>query len=97
MSFKVRDGEAYGLLGPNGAGKTTTIHILTTLLRQTLGSAYVVGYDVVRERGRVRKEIGIVFQDPSLDDQLTAYDNMYIHGRLYGIRVVGLHRFEGFH
>ncbi|MEM1681162.1 MAG: ATP-binding cassette domain-containing protein [Sulfolobales archaeon] len=86
VSFVVKEGEVYGLLGPNGAGKTTTIHILTTLLRPTSGSAYVAGYDVVRERDKVRREVGIVFQDPSLDDQLTAYDNMYIHGRLYGIR-----------
>ena len=85
VSFKVKSGEIYGLLGPNGAGKTTTIHILTTLLRPTSGRVYVAGYDVVKQPGEVRKRIGIVFQDPSLDNQLTAYDNMYIHGRLYGL------------
>ncbi|MEM0014505.1 MAG: ATP-binding cassette domain-containing protein [Zestosphaera sp.] len=92
ISFKVGKGEIYGLLGPNGAGKTTTIHILTTLLRPTSGRAYVAGYDVVREPDKVRKEVGVVFQDPSLDNMLTAYDNMYIHGRLYGLRGEGLRR-----
>ncbi|MEM4594465.1 MAG: ATP-binding cassette domain-containing protein [Zestosphaera sp.] len=83
ISFVVKRGEIYGLLGPNGAGKTTTIHILTTLLRPTSGRVYVAGYDVLREPDKVRRKIGIVFQDPSLDNQLTAYDNMYVHGRLY--------------
>ncbi|PLJ77443.1 ATP-binding cassette domain-containing protein [Infirmifilum sp. SLHALR2] len=85
VSFKVKSGEIYGLLGPNGAGKTTTIHILTTLLRPTSGRALVAGFDVVKQPHEVRKRIGIVFQDPSIDNQLTAYDNMYIHGRLYGL------------
>ncbi len=86
ISFTVRRGEVYGLLGPNGAGKTTTIHILTTLLRPTSGNAFVAGHDVLKEPDKVRREVGIVFQDPSLDNQLTAYDNMYIHGRLYGLK-----------
>lgn len=85
VSFFVRKGEIYGLLGPNGAGKTTTIHILTTLLRPTSGRVYVAGHDVLKEPDKVRRKIGIVFQDPSLDNQLTAYDNMYVHGRLYGL------------
>lgn len=85
VSFVVRKGEIYGLLGPNGAGKTTTIHILTTLLKPTSGRVYVAGHDVLREPDKVRRKIGIVFQDPSLDNQLSAYDNMYIHGRLYGL------------
>lgn len=85
ISFVVRRGEIYGLLGPNGAGKTTTIHILTTLLKPTSGRVYVAGYDVLRDPDKVRGRIGVVFQDPSLDNQLTAYDNMYIHGRLYGL------------
>lgn len=59
---------------------------MTTLLRPTSGTAYVAGYDVVKESDKVRKEIGIVFQDPSIDDQLTVYDNMYIHGKLYGLK-----------
>ncbi len=86
ISFAVREGEVYGLLGPNGAGKTTTLHILATILKPSSGSAYVAGYDVVEEPDKVRKKIGMVFQDPTLDDQLTAYDNMYIHGRLYGLK-----------
>ncbi len=85
ISFSVRKGEIFGLLGPNGAGKTTTIHIISTLLRPTSGKVIVGGYDVVREPGEVRKKIGIVFQDPSLDNNLTAYENMYIHGKLYGL------------
>ena len=86
VSFRVRRGEVFGFLGPNGAGKTTTIHVLATLLRPSSGRAIVAGYDVVEEPMRVRRSIGIVFQDPSLDDQLTAYENMYIHGRVYGLR-----------
>jgi ABC-2 type transport system ATP-binding protein len=92
VSFVVRRGEIYGLLGPNGAGKTTTIHILTTLLKPTSGRVYVAGHDVLKEPDEVRRKIGIVFQDPSLDNQLTAYDNMYIHGRLYGLRGDSLRR-----
>jgi len=84
VSFTVRKGEIFALLGPNGAGKTTTIHVIATLLKPTSGRVIVEGYDVVKEPGKVRRLIGIVFQEPSLDQQLTAYDNMYIHGRLYG-------------
>ncbi|MEM0026482.1 MAG: ATP-binding cassette domain-containing protein [Ignisphaera sp.] len=90
ISFQVRKGEIFGFLGPNGAGKTTTIHILATLLKPTSGKALVAGYDVVSEPDRVRKNIGIVFQDPSLDDNLTGYENLYIHGRLYGLNGQGL-------
>jgi ABC-2 type transport system ATP-binding protein len=85
ISFKIERGEIFALLGPNGAGKTTTIHIISTILRPTSGRVLVAGHDVLREPGEVRKKIGIVFQEPSLDNQLTAYDNMYIHGRLYGL------------
>ncbi len=85
ISFKVNRGEIFGFLGPNGAGKTTTVHVLTTLLRLTSGKATVAGHDVVKEPMEVRKRIGIVFQDPSLDRELTAYENMYIHGRIYGL------------
>lgn len=84
ISFKVRKGEIFAFLGPNGAGKTTTVHILTTLLKPTQGRAVVAGHDVIKEPREVRKKIGIVFQDPSLDRDLTAYENMYIHGRIYG-------------
>jgi ABC-2 type transport system ATP-binding protein len=85
VSFTVKKGEIFGLLGPNGAGKTTTIHIIATLLNPTSGKVLVSGIDVSEKPQLVREKIGIVFQDPSLDNQLTAYDNMYIHGKLYGI------------
>ncbi|WP_010478267.1 ATP-binding cassette domain-containing protein [Thermococcus zilligii] len=85
ISFKVRKGEIFAFLGPNGAGKTTTVHVLTTLLKPTSGKAFVAGHDVVAEPNEVRKKIGIVFQDPSFDRELTAYENMYIHGRIYGL------------
>ncbi len=75
----------FSLLGPNGAGKSTTINILATLLKPTSGKAMVKGHDVVKEPAKVRQSIGIVFQDPSLDDQLTAMENLDIHGRLYHI------------
>jgi len=91
ISFSIRRGEVFALLGPNGAGKTTTIHIIATLLKPTSGRVLVDGHDVVREPGEVRKRIGIVFQDPSLDNQLSAYDNMYVHGRLYGLKGRELH------
>jgi ABC-2 type transport system ATP-binding protein len=91
ISFTIRKGEVFALLGPNGAGKTTTIHIIATILRPTSGRVLVAGYDVVKQGNEVRKRIGIVFQDPSLDNQLSAYDNMYIHGRLYGLRGRELH------
>lgn len=85
ISFMIRKGEVFGLLGPNGAGKTTTIHVIATLLRPTAGEVRVAGHDVVREAAEVRKRIGVVFQDPSLDWALTAWENMYIHGLLYGL------------
>ncbi|MBO8175581.1 MAG: ATP-binding cassette domain-containing protein [Thermococcus sp.] len=85
VSFKVKKGEIFAFLGPNGAGKTTTIHMLVTLLKPTSGKATVAGHDVVKEPDKVRKKIGIVFQDPSLDRELTAYENMYIHGKIYGL------------
>ncbi|ASJ07450.1 ATP-binding cassette domain-containing protein [Thermococcus pacificus] len=85
ISFKVRRGEIFAFLGPNGAGKTTTVHVLTTLLKPTSGKVFVAGHDVVAEPNEVRRKIGIVFQDPSLDRELTAYENMYLHGRIYGL------------
>jgi len=85
VSFTVARGEIFGFLGPNGAGKTTTIHILATLLKPTAGRATVAGHDVVKEPDKVRRNIGIVFQDPSLDLDLSGYENLYIHGRLYGL------------
>ncbi|RJX22400.1 MAG: ATP-binding cassette domain-containing protein [Ammonifex sp.] len=85
VSFTVGTGEIFGFLGPNGAGKTTTIKILATLLRPTSGRATVSGYDVVRQAPSVRRAIGMVFQDQSLDDRLTAEENMLFHCVLYGV------------
>ena len=85
ISFQVNEGEIFGLLGPNGAGKTTTIKMLTTLLPPTSGDATVAGYDIRKQQNDVRKSIGIVFQDPSLDDDLTAEENLLFHAALYGI------------
>jgi ABC-2 type transport system ATP-binding protein len=85
VSFEVAEGEVFGFLGPNGAGKTTTISILCTLLNPTRGGATVNGYDVVKDREKVRASIGIVFQDPSLDQYLTGAENMRFHGMVYGV------------
>lgn len=85
VSFSVKEGEIFGFLGPNGAGKTTTINILCTLLKPTDGQAKVNGHDVVKERSQVRQSIGLVFQEPSLDDYLTAEQNLRFHGYAYGI------------
>lgn len=85
ISFSVKKGEIFAFLGPNGAGKTTTIKILTTLLKETSGSVFVDDFDVNKHKNNVRKSIGIVFQDPSVDDDLTAYENMEFHGVLYGV------------
>ena len=85
ISFDVKKGEFFAFLGPNGAGKTTTIKILCTLSRQTSGKAYINDCDTIRERQRVRRSIGLVFQDPTLDNDLTAYENMMFHAELYGM------------
>lgn len=85
ISVKVKKGEIFGFLGPNGAGKTTTIRMLSTLLKPTKGRASVCGYDVVKEPGKVRRCIGIVFQDPALDEQLTGKENLDFHARIYGL------------
>jgi len=85
VSFEVRRGEVFAFLGPNGAGKTTTIKMLTTLLRPTGGRLEFDGLDPVAERDEVRRRFGVVFQDPSLDQELTAWENMEIHGVLYGV------------
>ncbi|HUW24785.1 MAG TPA: ATP-binding cassette domain-containing protein [Patescibacteria group bacterium] len=82
ISFEVKKGEVFAFLGPNGAGKTTTIKMLTTLLRPTDGSVEVNGFNVLTDKDDVRRSLGIVFQDPSLDDELTAYENMEFHGVL---------------
>jgi ABC-2 type transport system ATP-binding protein len=85
VEFDVATGEVFGFLGPNGAGKTTTINMLCTLAKPTGGSARVAGYDVVRERDDVRRHIGLVFQDPTLDGYLTAVQNLRLHAELYGV------------
>ncbi len=86
ISFTVAEGRIFGFLGPNGAGKTTTIKMLTTLLQPTGGVLRVDGHDPQREQHLVRRAFGIVFQDSSLDEELTALENMELHGVLYGIR-----------
>jgi len=85
VDFEVHAGETFGFLGPNGAGKSTTINMLCTLLRPTGGHARVAGYDVVAERDDVRREIGLVFQDMTLDSYLSATQNLRFHGQLYGV------------
>ena len=85
ISFEIEQGEIFGLLGPNGAGKTTTLSMLSTMLDPTSGTASVMGIDVTKDQDGVRKAIGIVFQDQSLDEELTAEENMDFHGRLYRI------------
>ena len=85
ISFQVNKGEIFGFLGPNGAGKTTTIKMLTTLLNPTSGDIQVNGNNPLKDQNEVRCSFGIVFQDPSLDEELTAYENMEFHGVLYGV------------
>ncbi len=85
ISFQVEEGSIFGFLGPNGAGKTTTINMLCTLLSPTAGSATVAGYDVVREPSQVRGCIGLVFQEPTLDEYLTAEQNLRFHAYAYGV------------
>ena len=85
VSFTVEDGEVFAFLGPNGAGKSTTIKMLTTLLHPTSGSVLLNNVDPVKEPEEARRTFGIVFQDPSLDDDLTAWENMDLHGVLYDI------------
>lgn len=83
LNLSIEQGEIFGLLGPNGAGKTTLIMMLTTLRQPSSGTAKVNGFDILKEAGKVRKSIGIVFQDPSSDDILTGYENLKLHGMLY--------------
>src|SRR5579864_4155993 len=85
ISFEVRAGEIFAFLGPNGAGKSTTISMLTTMLRPTAGQLLLNGHDVTREKDSARKSFGIVFQDPALEEELTAYENMMIHAVMYGV------------
>jgi ABC-2 type transport system ATP-binding protein len=85
ISFRIEAGKIFAFLGPNGAGKTTTIRMLTTLLSPTKGKILVDGKDPVRQKNEVRKSFGIIFQDPSLDDELTAYENMKFHAVMYSV------------
>src|ERR1700722_15700380 len=85
VSFEVKKGELFALLGPNGAGKSTTIKMLTTLLKPTSGSLTLAGHDVTKAQDAARKSFGIVFQDPSVDVDLTAYENMELHAVFYGL------------
>jgi ABC-2 type transport system ATP-binding protein len=85
ISFTTQRGQIFGFLGPNGAGKTTSIKMLTTLLSPTSGRILLDGHDPVKNQREVRKSFGIVFQDPSLDDELTASENMEFHGVLYKV------------
>src|SRR5579859_2165248 len=86
ISFDVAPGETFGFLGPNGAGKSTTISMLCTLIKPSAGHAIVDGFDVVAEQMEVRRRIGLVFQDTTLDDYLTAEENLKFHAELYGVR-----------
>jgi ABC-2 type transport system ATP-binding protein len=85
ISFQVAPGEIFGFLGPNGAGKTTTINILCTLTKPSSGKAIVNGYDVVHQQSEVRQSIGLVFQDPSLDERLSGWQNLYFHALVYNV------------
>jgi len=85
ISFEIDKGTSFAFLGPNGAGKSTTIKMLVTLLKPTSGQLKINGFDVLKDRAAVRNSFGIVFQDYSLDDELTAYENMYFHSIIYGL------------
>src|SRR5437764_10808492 len=85
VSFDVSPGEIFGFLGPNGAGKSTTINILCTLLHPSAGTATVAGFDVATQQLEVRRRIGLVFQDTTLDKYLTAEENLRFHAELYGV------------
>src|SRR3989344_6328712 len=85
ISFEVKPGEIFAFLGPNGAGKSTTIKMLTTMLRPTSGKLLLNGHDVTKDQDSARKSFGIVFQDPALEEELTAYENMLFHAVLYGV------------
>src|SRR5690348_12497804 len=83
--FAVKRGDVFALLGPNGAGKTTLLHILCTILAPDSGSAHIDGIDVIKDPLGARQSLGVVFQEPSLDDRLTVVENLEFHGLVYGV------------
>jgi ABC-2 type transport system ATP-binding protein len=85
LDLRIAQGEIFGLLGPNGAGKTTTLSMLATLVKPTSGTGRVNGYDIIKQPDEVRRSIGIVFQDPSSDDILTGWENLYLHALMFGV------------
>jgi ABC-2 type transport system ATP-binding protein len=85
LDLRIEEGEIFGLLGPNGAGKTTTLSMLATLVKPTSGRGQVNGYDIIKQSDQVRHSIGIVFQDPSSDDVLTGWENLYLHALMFGV------------
>jgi ABC-2 type transport system ATP-binding protein len=85
LNIEIEKGELFGMLGPNGAGKTTTLKMLATLIRPTSGTAEVWGYNIQTQKDEVRSNIGMVFQDPSLDIRLTGEENLDFHARMYGL------------
>lgn len=87
LSLSINKGEVFGLLGPNGAGKTTFLSMLCTILKPTSGTAYINGFDIIRESAQVRKSIGIVFQDPSVDTDMTSRENLQMHADLYSVPI----------
>ena len=91
VTFSVQKGEIFGLLGPNGGGKTTLFRILSTSFPATSGDVFIFGDDIRRQPNHVRRRIGVVFQNPSLDKKLTVRENLMHHGHIYGLRGAGLH------
>ena len=85
VSFQVKKGEIFGFLGPNGAGKSTTINMLCTMIKPSAGNAHINGYDIASQQDQVRKSIGIIFQENTLDEKLTAYENLLLHCQLYKV------------
>ena len=85
VDLTIRQGETFGLLGPNGAGKSTLMQVLSTMLRPTAGDAHVAGYSILTEQEDVRRQLGVVFQQPTLDPIMDAYENLWMHGRIYGV------------
>ena len=85
VDLTVRQGETFGLLGPNGAGKSTLMQVLSTMLIPTAGEAHVAGYSILTQQEDVRRQLGVVFQQPTLDPIMNAYENLWMHGRIYGV------------